>query len=82
MSQAIKIKEPRYRDRTILVARYRIPCGKDFMVEIEKGSYTGLYKVTNEVVCKSAIDSFKTKQGKVLSVRAIKIDDLERIGEE
>ena len=81
MSQAIKIKEPRYKDMVVLVARYRIPCGKDFNVEIEKGSYKGLYKVSNEVVCKSAIDSFKTKQGKTLSVRAIKIDDLVRIEE-
>lgn len=30
----INIKSPRYRDRTVLLARYRLPCGQDVKVKI------------------------------------------------
>lgn len=75
----IKIKEPRYRDRRVLVARYRIPCGGDITIEILKGAYKGLYKATNDVICDSPIENMKTRNGASLSMRAISIDNLERI---
>ena len=52
----IIIKSPRYRDRTVLLARYRLPAGQDVDVKIIEGAYKGLYKVRNEVICKSPIE--------------------------
>lgn len=78
----IKIKEPRYRDRKVLVARYRIPCGGGVTIEILKGSYKGVYKVSNEDICSSDIESMQTRNGTTISMRAIPLDKLERIGDE
>jgi hypothetical protein len=75
----IKINEPRYHDRVVLIARYRIPCGQDFTIQILKGAYAGEYKVSNEVICASPIESMKTRSGKQLSMRAVPLDKLERI---
>lgn len=77
----IEIKEPRYRDRTCLLAKYRIPCGQDVMVKILKGAYTGVYKVTNETICNSAEESMKTKAGGTIQMRAVPLDKMERIEE-
>ena len=49
----IKIKEPRYHDRSVLIARYHIPCGQGVTIQILKGAYAGEYKVSNEVICAS-----------------------------
>ena len=78
----IKIKEPRYRDRKVLIARYKIPCGTDFRIEIEKGAYKGIYKVSNELVCKSPIESMKTRAGAQMQMRAVSLDELERVEDE
>lgn len=77
----IKIKEPRYRDRKVLVARYRISCGQDITIEIQKGSYKGIYRVSNDDICSSDIESMKTRRGDTISMRAIPLDKLERIGD-
>ena len=78
----IKILEPRYRDRRVLVARWRIPAGGDIVVSIQKGAFRGLYKVTSEVIAKSPIEPFTAKSGAVFQVRAISVDDLVRINNE
>lgn len=75
----IKIKEPRYRDRVVLVARYHLSCGQDAEIGIEKGAYKGTYKATNEVICASDITSITSRQGKQISMRAIPLDKLERL---
>lgn len=46
----IKVKAPRYRDRTVLLARYRLPAGQGVDVEILTGAYKGVYKVSNQTV--------------------------------
>jgi hypothetical protein len=76
---SIKIKEPRYRDRSVLLARYRLPAGQNVEVEIQKGAYAGKYKCTNEVICSAPIESMLTKRGQKLSMRAIPLNKLERI---
>lgn len=75
----IKIKAPRYHDRTLLIARYRIPAGTNFKVEVLTGSYKGIYKVTNEVICKSPVEAMKTRNGKSILMRAVPLDALERL---
>lgn len=75
----ITIYEPRYHDRVVLIARYKIPCGQDFTIKITKGAYAGEYKVTNDTVCASPIETMKTRSGKQLSMRAVPLDKIERI---
>ena len=82
MKKVIHILEPRYRDRRVLVARWRIPAGGDIVLAIQKGAYRGLYKASNKVICNSPIESFKTKSGATFSIRAISVDELERVGDE
>ena len=75
----IVIKSPRYRDRTVLLARYRLPCGQDVKVKITEGAYKGIYNVANDVICKSPIEGMKTKQGKTIAMRAVPLDAKERV---
>ena len=75
----IIIKQPRYRDRTCLLARYRIPCGQDVKVKILEGAYKGVYKVTNDVICHSPIEGMETKQGNIIAMRAVPLDAMERV---
>lgn len=75
----IKIKAPRYRDRSVLIARYRIPCGQDIMLEIKTGAFKGIYKVTNDTICKAPIEGMETKQGKIIAMRVVPIDAMERV---
>lgn len=75
----IIIKSPRYRDRTVLLARYRLPCGQDVKVKITEGAYKGVYKVSNDVICNSPIEGMETKQGKIIAMRAIPVDAMERV---
>lgn len=78
----IQIKSPRYRDRTVLLAKYRLPCGQDATVKILYGAYKGIYKVSNKVICQSPIESMETKQGKIIAMRAIPLDAMERVADE
>lgn len=75
----IIIKSPRYRDRTVLLARYKLPCGQDVTVKITEGAYKGVYKVSNDIICNSPIEGMETKQGKVIAMRAIPLDVMERV---
>ena len=72
----ITIKSPRYHDRKVLLARYRLPCGKDVDIEILYGAYKGKYKVPNSVICKSSLETMKTRNGNSISMRAVNLDEL------
>jgi len=72
----ITIKSPRYHDRKVLLARYRLPCGKDVDIEILYGAYKGKYKVKNSVICKSALETMKTRNGNSIIMRAVNLDEL------
>ena len=74
----IKIKEPRYRDRKVLVARYRLACGSGADIEIMKGAMKGVYHASNETIINSDIESMKCRNGSTMQVRAIPLDLLER----
>ena len=77
----IKIKAPRYHDNVVLLARYRLACGQDATVEIQTGSYKGVYKVKNSDICNSPLEGMKTRQGKIIQMRAVPLDKLERVGD-
>lgn len=75
----IEIRAPRYRDRVVLLAKYRLSCGQDVDVKILYGAYKGIYHVSNEVICQSPVESMTTKQGKQIAMRAVPIDKMERV---
>lgn len=77
----IEIKSPRYHDRVVLLARYRLAGGYDATVKILYGAYKGVYKVSNEVICRSPIETMHTRSGLAIQMRAVSLDDLERIEE-
>lgn len=78
----IIIKSPRYRDRTVLLAKYRLPCGQDVKIQITEGAYKGLYNVPNEAIRKSPIEGMRTKRGQILEMHAVPLDALERLEDE
>lgn len=78
----IEVKSPRYHDRTVLLARYRLPAGQGVDVKILYGAYKGIYHVTNDVIIKSDIVSIRSKAGREISMRAIPIEMMERISNE
>lgn len=78
----IEVKSPRYHDRTVLLARYRLAGGQDVDVKILYGAYKGIYHVTNEVICKSPIETMRTRSGYDIQMRAVPIDAMERISNE
>lgn len=75
----IDIKAPRYRDRVVLLAKYRLPCGTGVDVRILYGAYKGVYHVSNEVICQSPVEPMTTKQGEQIAMRAVPLDKMERI---
>lgn len=75
----ISIRSPRYKDGTVLLARYKIPCGQDVQVEIQYGTHKGLYLASNSAICSSKIESLKTRNGNSLSVRAVPLASMEKI---
>lgn len=75
----IEIRAPRYRDRVVLLAKYRLPCGTGVDVKILYGAYKGVYHVSNEVICQSPVEPMTTKQGKQIAMRAVPLDKMERV---
>lgn len=74
----IIIKSPRYRDRTVLLAKYRLPCGSGVDVKILYGAYKGIYHVPNQAIINSPVEGMETKQGNIIAMRAVPLDALER----
>lgn len=75
----IKIWQPRWRDRVVLIARYRIPAGQDFNIEITQGTAKGVYRIKNDLICKSPIESMKTRTGKTIQMRVVPLDEIEKV---
>lgn len=75
----IEIRAPRYRDRVVLLAKYRLPCGEGVDARILYGAYKGVYHVSNEVISQSPVEPMTTKQGKQIAMRAVPLDKMERV---
>ena len=78
----IEIGTPRYHDRIVSIAKYKIPVGQDFPMKILKGAYAGTYLVKKEVVEESNTGFIKSKSGILVEMREIPLDRLERIKDE
>lgn len=72
----IEIWEPRYRDKTVLLADYRLRTGEDVDVKIVKGYYAGNYKVDSETITNAERETMKTKKGGEITVVIIPLDKL------
>lgn len=77
----IIIRSPRYRDRTVLLARYKLTPYSDATIKITEGAYKGIYKASGEAIMKSATEKMKTRSGQSLEMKAVPLDSLERIGD-
>ena len=78
----IQIRAPRYRDRVVLIARYKLCAGQDVKVQILEGAYKGIYLVRNSVIIKSPIEQMKARNGAMIGMRAVPLDEIERIDDE
>lgn len=72
----LEIFEPRYRDRSVLIACYHIVEGRDLEIEITKGAYAGFYRVPAEVIKSSPIEKMETKSGRLMNIKAVPLDEL------
>ena len=77
----IKIKEPRYRDRTVLLAEHRLFVGEDVDFLIVSGAYKGKYHVAWEDIDGAKQEQMKTRNGAYIPMRAVPIAKLKRIGD-
>ena len=74
----IEIWEPRWHDRKVLIAKYKIPSGDDdFEIEIMKTCVKGTYKVPKWLVKESEVENMNTKKGGTIEVVAVSLDKLE-----
>lgn len=81
MAQVIVVFEPRYRDKKVLLAKYRLPKNEDVIVNITKGAYKGNYKVSAKDIAEADDDVMQSKQGNHIALKAVSLDKLERIGD-
>ena len=72
----IKIWEPRYRDKTVLIATNKIQPEQDVEIQITKGFYKGEYKIKAEDIKNSRRELMKTKRGGESSVTVVPLSKL------
>ena len=72
----IEIWEPRYRDKTVLLAQYRLHDNEDVDVKIVKGFYAGNYKVSAEDIRNAERETMKTKKGGEITVVIVPLEKL------
>lgn len=69
----IDIIEPRWHDRTVLVAKYKVKRGRN-LIKIMGGAAKGVYE-TSQI----ALASYPVESNGVIACYAIPLDKLERI---
>lgn len=75
----VEIFEPRYRDRSVLIARYKISPGYPMQVKILRGAYKGKYEIPAKALSGGTSEMMKTKAGQNIEMKAIPLDSLVRI---
>lgn len=78
----IEIWEPRYRDKTVLIASNKIPATGDTKIAITKGYYKGHYLIDESVVKNCPVEKMQTKRGGEIQVTIVPLDKLRKIEEE
>lgn len=72
----IEIWEPRYKDKTVLIASSKIISEKDTELEITKGYYKGKYVAPWEVIKDCAVEKKPTKSGYEMNFTIVPLDKL------
>lgn len=75
----IKIWQPRYKDKIVLIATYKIVSGKDTEFEITEGYYKGKYIAPWSVVKDCAIENKPTRSGHKMDFTVVPIKDLVKV---
>lgn len=73
----IEIWEPRYRDRSVLLAKYKVNRLKSDIgvkVKIEKGAYKGDWLVSNEALEDAKEEKMKTKNGMEIEMISVPLE--------
>lgn len=72
----VDIKEPRYHDRAVLIARYHISGHRHFLVEIQKGAYAGLYHCSPDCIAKGWYEEMNAKSGGKIPMLVVELRNL------
>lgn len=75
----IEIRAPRYHDRVVLIAKYKITPGYPVKIKILYGAYKGEYSIPSKVLFQSPVEPMTTRNGNVIAMKAVPLDALERI---
>ena len=70
----IEIYAPRWRDRVVLIAKYKVTPGANKVRFTKAGSYNGIYNVDSSVIYKSPLDT----NGRI-DCYAVPFSELERV---
>lgn len=76
MAQTIEVFEPRYRDSTVLLVKYRLPNNSDVIINITKGAYKGKYLVKADDIKAGKDEVMMSKQGRPISMKVISLNKL------
>lgn len=74
----IEIWEPRYRDKSVLIATYRLPREGDVEVKITKGFYSGKYIISRDDIIGAKIEDMKTKKGGTVQIISVPLHKLKK----
>lgn len=77
----IEIWEPRYRDKSVLIATKRLTDGQDAQIEITKGYYKGKYNLPGDIIADCEVERKPVKCGAIMSFTIVPLDLLEKIEE-
>lgn len=76
----IEIFEPRWRDRTVLIAKFRVGgTNSDIKIKILKSSLAGEYIVPKEALQTAKSHTMMSKQGQPISMYVVPIDSLRKV---
>lgn len=79
----IEIWEPRWHDRTVLIAEFKCPRTGDFEIKILKSkAVEGTYIVKEEVFKNAKRELMKTKKGVMMKMVVVPLDELIKKEEE
>lgn len=78
MKEFVEVYHPRYNDRTVLVANWKVVGGRDLPIKILYGSYKGEYTAPGNDVFHAPVTTITSKTGKQIPMRVIPLDCLVR----
>lgn len=78
----IEIWQPRWHDKKVLVAKFRIRPEQDVFIEIKESVWKGKYRIDYQDIVASDVETMKTKAGGKIEVIAVPLDKIKKIEED